>query len=297
MGAIDAHFFDPRGPMSLFSPKRKKLYEGKAKILYEGPEPGTIVQYFKDDTTAGNGAKHEIISGKGIINNAISSFLLSKLGEIGVPTHLIKKLNAREQLVSHIDMIPIEVVVRNIAAGSLVKRYGLDKGKALPRAIVEYYLKKDELNDPMVSEEHITAFGLASLPEIDEMYSLAMRINDYLSGMFLGVGLRLVDFKLEFGRQFLSEHELRIVVADEISPDSCRLWDVKTNESLDKDIFRQDLGDMMKGYRDIAARLGVFPDKAGTSESSGDILAMPEPAADRNVAATHSNSVTEAKGA
>lgn len=260
--------------MSLFSPKRKKLYEGKAKILYEGPEPGTIVTYFKDDTTAGNGAKKAQISGKGVINNAISSFLMAKLNEIGIPSHFMKKLNMREQLVAHVEMIPIEVVVRNIAAGSLVKRFGLEKGKALPRAIVEYYLKKDELNDPMVSEEHITAFGLASLPEIDEMYSLAMRINDYLSGMFLGVGLRLVDFKLEFGRQFFSEHEMRIIVADELSPDNCRLWDAKTGESLDKDRFRFDLGDLMTGYRDIAARLGVFPDTAGAGETGADILSM-----------------------
>jgi phosphoribosylaminoimidazole-succinocarboxamide synthase len=264
--------------MSLFSPKRKKLYEGKAKILYEGPEPGTIIQYFKDDTTAGNGAKHEVISGKGVINNAISSFLLAKLNEIGIPTHLIRKLNMREQLVTHIDMIPIEVVVRNIAAGSLVKRYGLEKGKALPRAIVEYYLKKDELGDPMVSEEHITAFGLASLPEIDEMYSLAMRINDYLSGMFLGMGLRLVDFKLEFGRQFLSEHELRIVVADEISPDSCRLWDVKTEEALGHDVYFEEGADVIARFREVATRLGVFPDTAVNFDNNGDVLSMVEAA-------------------
>jgi phosphoribosylaminoimidazole-succinocarboxamide synthase len=264
--------------MSLFSPKRKKLYEGKAKILYEGPEPGTIIQYFKDDVTAGPGAKRDLINGKGIINNAISSFLLSKLGEIGVPTHLIRKLNMREQLVSHIDMIPIEVVVRNIAAGSLVKRYGIEKGKALPRAIVEYYLKKDDLGDPMVSEEHITAFGLASLPEIDEMYSLAMRINDYLSGMFLGVGLRLVDFKIEFGRQFLSEHELRIVVADEISPDSCRLWDVKTEDTFGHDVYFEDGVDVIARFREVAARLGVFPDTAGNFDNNGDVLSMAEAA-------------------
>ena len=262
--------------MSLFSQKRKKLYEGKAKILYEGPEPGTIVQYFKDDTTAGNGAKHEVINGKGVINNSISSYLMSKLNDAGIPCHFIKKLNMREQLCFHIEMIPVEVVVRNIAAGSLSKRYGIERGQVLPRAIVEYYLKKDDLNDPMISEEHITAFGLASLPEIDEMYSLAMRINDYLSGMFLGMGLKLVDFKLEFGRHFLSDHELRIVVADEISPDSCRLWDVKTNQSLDKDVFREDKGDMMAGYRDIAARLGVFPDQASAADSGGDILSMKE---------------------
>jgi len=263
--------------MSLFSPKRKKLYEGKAKILYEGPEPGTIIQYFKDDAAC-RGPKHDTISGKGVLNNAISSFLMSKLGEIGVPTHLLKKLNMREQLVAQVDIIPIEVVVRNYAAGSLVKRYGLEKGKALPRAIVEYYLKKDELNNPMVSEEHITAFGVASLPEIDEIYSLAMRINDYLSGMFLGVGLRLADFKLEFGRQFLSEHELRIIVADEISPDHCRLWDMKTNMDFGHDIYREESVDVIARFREVAARLGVFPDLTGNTDSNGDVLSMADAA-------------------
>jgi phosphoribosylaminoimidazole-succinocarboxamide synthase len=264
--------------MSLFAQKRKKIYEGKTKILYEGPEPGALITYFKDDAYADRGKRHEVINGKGILNNAISSYLMSKLNDAGIPCHFIKKLNMREQLVAHIDMIPVGVKVRNIVAGSLVDRFGLEKGKPLPRAIVEYYLKKDDLNNPMVSEEHITAFGIASLPEIDEMYSLAMRINDYLSGMFLGVGLRLVDFKLEFGRQFLSDHELRIVVADEISPDNCRLWDVKSNQSLDRDIFRENLGDMMTGYRDVAARLGVFPDTAGTNESGSEVLSMTDAA-------------------
>ncbi|HCM84037.1 MAG TPA: phosphoribosylaminoimidazolesuccinocarboxamide synthase [Alphaproteobacteria bacterium] len=264
--------------MSLFSQKRKKYYEGKTKILYEGPEPGTLVQSFKDDTTTENGAKHEVISGKGVLNNTISSFLMSKMNEIGIPCHFIKKLNMREQLIAHVEMIPVMVVVRNAAAGTLAQRYGLERGQILPRAIVEYFLKKDELKNPMVSEEHMTAFGIASLPEIDEIYSLAMRINDYLSGMFLGVGLRLVDFKLEFGRQFLSDHELRIVVADEISPDVCRIWDVKTNESLDKDRFRTGEGDLMAGYRDIAARLGVFPDTASGTDTGGDILSMTDAA-------------------
>lgn len=264
--------------MSLFSQKRKKIYEGKTKILYEGPEPGTLVQYFKDDITDNAGERSEVINGKGILNNAISTFLMSKMNEIGIPCHFIKKMNMREQLVAHIDMIPVKVVVRNAAAGSLATRFGLERGQVLPRSVVEYFLKKDELKNPMVSEEHITAFGIASLPEIDEMYSLAMRINDYLSGMFLGVGLRLIDFKLEFGRQFLSEHELRIVVADEISPDTCRLWDAKTGQVLDKDCFRTGEGDIIEAYRDIAARLGVFPDKAGAGETGGDILSMTDAA-------------------
>ncbi len=263
--------------MSLFPPKRKKIYEGKAKILYEGLEPGTLIQYFKDDAMppqAGLGA----INGKGVINNAISSFLLNKLEGIGVPTHFLKKLNMREQLVAHVDIIPIEVVVRNFAAGSLVKRYGIEKGRALPRAIVEYYLKKEDLGDPMVSEEHITAFGLASLPEIDEVYSIAMRVNDYLSGMFLGVGLRLVDFKLEFGRQFLSETELRIVVADEISPDTCRLWDVKTETAYGHDVYFEENADVIARFREVATRLGVFPETGNVTDLSGDVLSMQDAA-------------------
>jgi phosphoribosylaminoimidazole-succinocarboxamide synthase len=218
--------------------RRRRIYEGKAKILFEGPEPGTLVQYFKDDATAFNSTKTGTITGKGVLNNRISEYLMSRLSEIGVPTHFMRRLNMREQLVREVEIIPIEVVVRNVAAGSLSRRFGIPEGTPLPRSIIEYYYKSDELNDPMVSEEHITAFGWAAPQDLDDMVALSLRVNDYLSGLFLGIGLKLVDFKLEFGRLWENE-EMRIVLADEISPDNCRLWDVKTNEKLDKDRFRR----------------------------------------------------------
>ena len=180
--------------------RRRRIYEGKAKILYEGPEPGTLIQHFKDDATAFNNKKHDKIEGKGVLNNRISEYLFVKLSEIGVPTHFIKRLNMREQLIREVEIIPLEVVVRNVAAGSLATRIGVDEGTALPRSIVEFYYKSDKLGDPMVTEEHITAFGWANPQELDDIMSLALRINDFLSGLFLGVGIRLVDFKCEFGR-------------------------------------------------------------------------------------------------
>ncbi|MBI1207389.1 MAG: phosphoribosylaminoimidazolesuccinocarboxamide synthase [Azospirillum sp.] len=239
--------------------RRRRIYEGKAKVLFEGPEPGTLVQYFKDDATAFNNQKRGTITGKGVLNNRISEYLMVRLGEIGVPTHFVRRLNMREQLVREVEIIPIELVVRNVAAGSLTKRFGIPEGTALPRSIVEYYYKSDELGDPMVSEEHITAFGWATPPDLDDMMSLSLRINDYLTGLFLGIGLRLVDFKLEFGRLWDNE-DMRIVLADEISPDNCRLWDVKTNEKLDKDRFRQDLGKVEEAYQEVARRLGILPE-------------------------------------
>ena len=239
--------------------RRRRIYEGKAKVLFEGPEPGTLVQYFKDDATAGNGAKKGTITGKGVLNNRISEYLMIKLGEIGVPTHFVRRLNMREQLIRQVEIIPIEVVVRNIAAGSLSRRFGIPEGTALPRSIVEFYYKNDQLNDPMVSEEHITAFGWAAPQELDEVMALALRVNDYLSGLFLGIGLRLVDFKVEFGRIWDND-EMRIILADEISPDNCRLWDVKTSEKLDKDRFRQDLGKVEEAYQEVARRLGIMPE-------------------------------------
>jgi phosphoribosylaminoimidazole-succinocarboxamide synthase len=243
--------------------KRRRIYEGKAKVMFEGPEPGTLVQYFKDDATAFNNQKRGTINGKGVLNNRISEYIMLKLGEIGVPTHFMKRLNMREQLVRQVEIIPLEVVVRNIAAGSLAKRFGIAEGTVLPRSIVEFYYKKDELGDPLVTDEHITAFNWASPHELDEMMSLALRINDYLSGLFLGIGLKLVDFKLEFGRVWDGE-ELRIILADEISPDNCRLWDVKTNEKMDKDRFRQDLGKVEEAYQEVAKRLGIMPESADT---------------------------------
>ena len=242
--------------------RRRRIYEGKAKTIFEGPEPGTLVQYFKDDATASHPEKHSIISGKGVLNNRISEYLMTRLAEIGIPTHLVRRLNMREQLVRQVEIIPIEVVIRNVAAGSMSKRLGIAEGTPLPRSIVEYYYKSEELQNPMVSEEHITAFGWANTQDLDDILALGLRINDFLSGLFLGVGLRLVDFKLEFGRLYEGD-EMRIVLADEISPDNCRLWDAKTNEKLDKDRFRNDLGAVKEAYQEVARRLGVLPENEG----------------------------------
>ncbi|WP_420564859.1 phosphoribosylaminoimidazolesuccinocarboxamide synthase [Thalassobaculum sp.] len=248
--------------------RRRKLYEGKAKIMYEGPEPGTIIQYFKDDATAFNNQKHGVITGKGVLNNRISEYLMSKLTEIGVPNHFIRRVNMREQLVHEVEILPVELVVRNVVAGSLAKRFGLEEGTQLPRSIIEYYYKSDELGDPMVTEEHITCFGWATTQDLDDMVTLALRVNDFLVGLFLGVGLRLVDFKLEFGRWYNEHDEVQIVLADEISPDNCRLWDIATNEKMDKDRFRRDLGGVKEAYQEVARRLGVLPE-AGPMDLKG----------------------------
>lgn len=247
--------------------RRRKIYEGKAKIMYEGPEPGTLIQSFKDDATAFNNEKRGTITGKGVLNNRISEFLMTRLNDIGIPTHFIRRLNMREQLVRQVEIIPIEVVIRNVAAGSIAKRFGIEEGTPLPRAIIEYYYKSDELGDPLISEDHITAFGWAGVQDLDDMVALSLRVNDFLIGMFLGVGLRLVDFKLEFGRVY-SEDDMQIVLADEISPDNCRLWDTKTNEKLDKDRFRRDLGGVKEAYQEVARRLGVLPE-AGPMDLKG----------------------------
>jgi phosphoribosylaminoimidazole-succinocarboxamide synthase len=241
--------------------RRKKVYEGKAKVLYEGPEPGTLVQYFKDDATAFNAEKHDVIEGKGVLNNRLSEFFMSGLNAIGVPTHFIKRINMREQLIRSVEIIPLEVVVRNIAAGSMAKRLGIDEGTPLPRPIVEFYYKDDALGDPLVTEEHILAFGWASQQDLDDMVALALRVNDFLSGVLLGVGIRLVDFKIEVGRIWEGDY-MRLIVADEISPDSCRLWDIKSGEKLDKDVFRRDIGDLADAYTEVARRLGVLPQNA-----------------------------------
>ncbi|MBC7154728.1 MAG: phosphoribosylaminoimidazolesuccinocarboxamide synthase [Rhodobacteraceae bacterium] len=238
--------------------RRKKIYEGKAKILYEGPEPGTLVQYFKDDATAFNAQKKDVIEGKGVLNNRLSEYFMTGLNSIGVPTHFIKRLNMREQLIRSVEIIPLEVVVRNVAAGSISKRLGIPEGTALPRPIVEFYYKDDKLGDPLVAEEHIIAFGWASQPDLDDIVSLALRVNDFLSGVMTGVGIKLVDFKIEIGRIWENDFQ-RLIVADEISPDSCRLWDMKTGEHLDKDVFRRDLGNLADAYTEVARRLGVLP--------------------------------------
>jgi phosphoribosylaminoimidazole-succinocarboxamide synthase len=250
--------------------KRRKIYEGKAKVLYEGPEPGTLVQYFKDDTTAFNAEKHEVMEGKGVLNNRISEYIFTRLEEISIPTHFIRTLNMREQLIREVEIIPLEVVVRNVAAGSLVKRLGLKDGENLPRPLVEFYYKDDALGDPLISEDHIAVFNWATQAEVDELMAHALRINDFLTGLFYAVGIRLVDFKLEFGRLWDGDNH-RIVLADEISPDSCRLWDVDSLEKLDKDRFREDLGGLVDAYQEVARRLGIFTGKSHDGKS-GPVL-------------------------
>lgn len=238
--------------------RRKKIYEGKAKILYEGPEPGTLVQYFKDDATAYNAEKRDVIDGKGVLNNRLSEFFMTGLNAIGVPTHFIKRINMREQLIRSVEIIPLEVIVRNYAAGSMSKRMGIEEGTQLPRPIIEFSYKDDALGDPLVPEEYIIAFGWASQQDLDDIVALALRVNDFMSGVMMGVGIKLIDFKIEIGRVYEGDFQ-RLIVADEISPDSCRLWDMKTGERLDKDVFRRDLGSLSDAYTEVARRLGVMP--------------------------------------
>lgn len=242
--------------------RRKQIYEGKAKILYEGPEPGTLVQYFKDDATAFNAQKKAILDGKGVLNNRISEFVMIRLAEIGIPTHFIKRLNMREQLIKKVEIIPLEVICRNITAGTMAKRLGLEEGTKLPRAVVEFCLKRDDLGDPLIAEEHIHAFGWATPSEVDEMVAMTLRINDYLQGMFAGIGIKLIDFKIEFGRLAVpldnGSMGHQVLLADEISPDSCRLWDRETDRKMDKDRFRRDLGEVTEAYTEVATRLGIL---------------------------------------
>jgi phosphoribosylaminoimidazole-succinocarboxamide synthase len=241
--------------------RRRQIYEGKAKILYEGPEPGTLIQYFKDDATAFNAEKKGTINGKGVINNRISEHVFTMLGNIGIPNHFLKRINMREQLIRQVEIIPIEVVIRNIAAGSICKRLGVEEGTQLPRTIIEYYYKDDALGDPLITDEHIACFGWASQEEMHEIADMAIRVNDFMSGLFAGIGIKLVDFKLEFGRFWENEFS-RVILADEISPDGCRLWDIDTGEKLDKDRFRRDLGGEAEAYQEVARRLGLLQDDA-----------------------------------
>ena len=237
--------------------KGKKLYEGKAKILYAAPEKGTAIQHFKDDATAFNNQKKSIIEGKGILNNRISEHILSSLNQVGIETHLIKRINMREQLVKLVEIIPIEFVIRNIATGSLTKRLGIEDGTVLDSPLIEFCYKNDELNDPLIAREHIYTFGWATPIEINRITDQCLRINDFMQGMFKGVGIKLVDFKLEFGIGKI-DGKNEILLADEISPDTCRLWDVTSEEKLDKDRFRRDLGNLLEAYQEVARRLNIL---------------------------------------
>ena len=247
--------------------KGKKLYEGKAKIIYETKEKGLVIQHFKDDATAFNNLKKANVEGKGVLNNRISEHILMSLGQCGIKTHLIKRLNMREQLIKHADIFPIEFIVRNIATGSLSKRLGIADGTILDKPLFEYCYKNDELGDPLIAKEHIYAFGWAKKEEIEKIDEMTFRINDLLQGMFRGVGIKLVDFKLEYGKAWNKETESEeIILADEISPDTCRLWDVKSEKKLDKDRFRKDLGNIVQAYQEVARRLGIMPEETNISE-------------------------------
>lgn len=241
---------------------RKQIFEGKTKILFEGPEPDTVVLHFKDDISSVYRKKKEIITGKGVINNRISEFLMTHLQNIGIPTHFIRRLNMREQLAHDVDIIPVEIILRNASSGIMAQRLALPEGTPLPRSIIEYRYKNEELGDPIVSEEHITAFGWAGVDELDEMVNMTLRINDFMTGLFLAVGIRLIDFSLEFGRLYQDDGSAQIVLSDEISPDNCRLWDIKTKKKLDKDRFRRDMGNTEEAYQEVAARLGLLPENA-----------------------------------
>jgi len=246
--------------------KGKKLYEGKAKILYEGPEKGTAIQHFKDDATAFNNQKKATVEGKGVLNNRISEHILNNLNQIGIKTHLIKRLNMREQLVRLVEIIPVEFIVRNIATGSLTKKLGISDGTVLSKPLLEYSYKNDELGDPLVSREHILEFNwISNATQLDIINKYCLRINDFMLGMFRGVGIKLVDFKLEFGIAKI-DGKNEILLADEISPDTCRLWDISSEKKLDKDRFRKDLGNIIQAYQEVARRLGIIHEEANISE-------------------------------
>ena len=244
--------------------KKKKLYEGKAKIIFATEEKNLVIQHFKDDATAFNNQKKSVIDGKGILNNRISEHILNNLGQIGIKNHLVKRLNMREQLVHHVKIIPIEFIVRNIATGSLTKRLGIEDGSVLERPLIEYCLKNDELGDPIVSREHILTFNWLNIVELDWISKELLRINDFLQGMFRGIGIKLVDFKVEFGKT----NENKIILADEISPDTCRLWDALTEKKLDKDRFRKNLGGLIPAYTEVAKRLGILHEQSNVNSSN-----------------------------
>jgi phosphoribosylaminoimidazole-succinocarboxamide synthase len=238
--------------------RRTKIYEGKAKTLFEGPEPDTLVLYFKDDAPALNAEKKPVLDGKGVLNNRLSEYFMNGLTSVGVPNHFIKRLNMREQLIRKCEIIPLEVIVRNYAAGSMTKRLGIEEGTRLPRPIIEFSYNDDKLGDPLVPEEYIIAFGWATQQDMDDIVAIALRVNDFMSGVMYGVGIKLVDFKIEIGRVWEGDF-MRLIVADEISPDSCRLWDIESGQKLDKDIFREDRGNLIDAYTEVARRLGVMP--------------------------------------
>ena len=241
--------------------KGKKLYEGKAKIIFATNDKNLVIQHFKDDATAFNNQKKAQFEGKGVINNRISEYILTNLNRVGIKNHLVKRINMREQLIKYVEIIPIEFIVRNIATGSLTKRLNIEDGTVLENPLIEYCYKKDELGDPLIAKEHIFAFNWASRKEIEKIDKYLLRMNDFMIGMFRGIGIKLVDFKVEFGR-YKNNGKTEIILADEISPDTCRLWDISSDKKLDKDRFRKNLGNVMQGYQDVARRLGILHEES-----------------------------------
>ena len=234
--------------------KLEKIYEGKAKQLFKTEDDNLLIQYFKDDATAFNGEKKEIITGKGVLNNFISEHIMLEMAKAGIPTHFVKRLNEREQLVRKAKIIPLEVIIRNIAAGSMAKRLGIEEGRELLAPVFEICLKDDALGDPLINDDHaINVLKIVSKNQLEEIKNYTLKINQILRDIFKKIGIKLVDFKIEFG----FDADSKIVLADEISPDSCRLWDDKTSEKMDKDRFRRNLGGLVEAYSDVASRLGI----------------------------------------
>ena len=234
---------------------QKKIYEGKAKTIFSGPKKNTLIQYFKDDATAFNAKKFQVLEGKGEINNLISEYLMGVLSNNEIPNHFIKKISNREQLIHQCKIIPLEVVVRNIAAGSLCKRLGIKEGLIFKDPIIEFYYKNDQLNDPIVNKDHIISFGWSNKEELLEINKISLKVNKILKKKFEYISISLIDFKLEFGRKTFDNS---LVVADEISPDSCRLCDMNSKEKFDKDIFRYDKGNLVEAYKKLSIKLGII---------------------------------------
>jgi phosphoribosylaminoimidazole-succinocarboxamide synthase len=234
--------------------KIQKIYEGKAKQLFTTEDGNLLIQFFKDDATAFNAQKKAVIEGKGVLNNFISEHIMLEMARAGVPTHFIKRLNEREQLVKKVKIIPLEVIVRNVTAGSMAKRLGIEEGLELPAPVFEICLKDDALGDPLINDDHaVNVLGVVTRAQLEQIKNYTFKINETLREIFKKIGIKLVDFKIEFGFDAAEN----ILLADEISPDSCRLWDEKTSEKLDKDRFRRDLGGLVEAYLDVASRLGI----------------------------------------
>jgi len=236
--------------------KINKIYEGKAKILYSTEDENFLVQYFKDDATAFNAQKKAVIEGKGVLNNVISEFIMLKLAEANIPTHFVKRLDKREQLIKKVKIIPLEVIIRNISAGSMAKRLGIEEGRELLAPIFEICYKDDALGDPLINDDHaISVLKIINKNQLQEIKDYSLKINNILKKIFKDIQIKLVDFKIEFGFDVVNKNQ--ILLADEISPDSCRLWDENTSEKLDKDRFRRDLGGLVEAYQEVANRLKI----------------------------------------